>query len=138
MADLSVPSGAKVVINIADWEDAFALKNAINKEISKKKFNINLAGLSLDSEFNIAEFMSVALAVDSSPVVNEALKKCLIRSTYNGQKITSATFEPAECRQDYYPIVMECLMVNTKDFFVPLVSRLLSLLSMTASTKNQK
>ncbi|TDE17716.1 phage tail assembly chaperone [Dyadobacter psychrotolerans] len=137
MEQLTVPSGAKVVMDIASFEDAMALKNAVEREIKEAKLSINLAGVSSTSDLDIGEFLTMAMAVDSSAEVNRCLMKCLMRCTYNGEKITANTFEPRECRQDYMPIMMQCMKDNLTDFFKPLVSKLFGLSSIQ-STNTQK
>lgn len=118
MSELTVPSGAKVVINVGDFEDTIALKNAIMREASKSGA---LIGLNLSSD--ISKLASLAAVVDSSPEVYVAMWPCLSRCTYNGEKITKKTFEPVEARKDYYDIVIECVKVNVTPFFESVLSK---------------
>lgn len=124
--EFTAQSGAKVRINPADFRDAMALKSAIAKEISKSDFDLS-AG-SLTDKIDIADFAKIALAVDSSDAVYDCVFKCLVRCTYDGQKITEATFEDVNSRQDYYEIVIACLKENLLPFFGGLVSKLKPLL----------
>lgn len=124
--EFTAQSGAKVRINPADFRDAMALKSAIAKEISKSDFDLS-AG-SLTDKIDIADFAKIALAVDSSDTVYDCMFKCLVRCTYDGQKITEATFEDVNSRQDYYEIVIACLKENLLPFFGGLVSKLKPLL----------
>ena len=109
MTDLTVPSGATVVINTAPWEDAVLLQQAIFREVAMG------AGL------NLSTFMLVA----ASPPVYAALLKCAIRCTYNTEKITPATFKTKEARADYIPIMAAVVKENLG----PLEDGLFSLLS---------
>lgn len=122
MTEFTATSGANVKINPADFKSAMALKSAVAKELSKSEFEVS--GFDMEKDVNIADFAKMALAVDSSPLVYDCLFKCLVRCTYNGQKITEATFEDVEARQDYYEIVLACLKENLLPFFNGLVSKL--------------
>lgn len=121
MTEFTASSGAKVKVNPADFKDAMALKSAIAKELSKADFDLSLK---MDKDVNPADFAKMALAVDSSPVVYDCLFKCLARCTYDGQKITEATFEDVSAREDYYEIVLACLKENLSPFFKGLISKL--------------
>lgn len=94
--ELEVPSGAKVVINVAPWEDAVLLQQAISREMA------------MGAGFNLSTFMLVA----SSAAVYATLIKCLARCTYNNEKITASTFNKEEARADYIPIVSACVKKN--------------------------
>lgn len=122
MAEFTAQSGAKVKIYAADFKDAIALKSAIAKELSKADFDLNLK--SLQDEIDLGNFAKIALAVDSSPVVYKHLFDCLVRCTYNGQKITEETFEEVSAREDYYEVVIACLKENLSPFFKGLISKL--------------
>ena len=134
MAEVTVSSGAKVVVNIADFDDAMTLKNAIASELAKGK--LQLEGLtqgdldiqnmmSLDMKV-IEPLLQVALTIDSAPEVNKAIFVCLEKCLYNGEKITKQTFNPEEARADYYEIVIACLKVNLTPFFKGLLSKFLA------------
>lgn len=120
MIESVTQSGAALVVNSAPFKDAMALKNAIARELST-------SGMALDLKADISALSSVVLAVDSSDAVYKALLPCLIRCTYNGLKITEATFEDDKAREDYYEIIIECLKVNLSPFFKGLASRLKTL-----------
>ncbi len=109
MTDLTVPSGATVVINTAPWEDAVLLQQAIFREVA------------MGGGLNLSTFMLVA----ASPPVYAALMKCAIRCTYNDQKITPATFKDKEARADYIPIMSAVVKENLG----PLEDGLFSVLS---------
>ena len=118
MVEFVSKSGAEIVINMAPWLDAKRLKAAIEKEAA-------VAGVKLDDlKADVSVLISTALSVDSSEAVDAALWACLVRCTRNKEKITPATFNTEEGRQDYYEIMLECLKVN----FSPLFGSLLSVL----------
>lgn len=97
MPSINVPSGARVVINTAPWKDAKILKQAVQREVA-----LSAAGFGLETLF----------LVDSSEAVDIALQPCLIRCTYNDEKITDQTFDSLESRADYYDIRIACLKEN--------------------------
>lgn len=121
MKQIDVTSGAKVMIGVAPFADAIALKNAIAKEVAK-------AGISLDmdsqKDIDWSSIISAGLSVDASQEVNAIIFKCLGRCTYQGDRITPETFEPVEHRQDYYDIVIACVKENLTPFFKGLLSKL--------------
>lgn len=125
MSEFKAPSGAKFKINPANFKDAMALKSAIAKEISSANvsFDIDLSK-GANQDIDAMDFAKLVAVVDASDRVNECLFKCLIRCTYNGEKITHATFEPVEAREDYYEIVFACLKENIAPFFKGLISKL--------------
>lgn len=130
-------SGKKIVINAAPFMDAMALKNAISSRISSSTVSLDfdISKGADQQDVDIAEIVKLAAGLDSDPVVNEALMKCLSRCTRDGEKITTETFEPEDAREDYYEIIFACIKVNLSPFFkalllkfTPLVANLGSLL----------
>lgn len=109
------PSGAEIVISSASWGETTALRRAINQHISE--------GLTSD-----ANVMQLALKVESSKEVYDAVFSCLSRCTYNGSKITEATFEDENARQDYLDIVCACIDKNMEPFKKKHPSQLLAFL----------
>lgn len=111
MAQFTAPSGAVIVINVAPWKNAKALKNAIEKEVA------------IGGNYNL----STALMVDSSEAVDAALWPCLIRCTRNDEKIVEETFNDPNARQDYYDIVEACVKENLRPLAESLISKLTAL-----------
>ena len=145
MAKLKVSSGADVVINIADFEDADEVSILIQQELSKG--SLNLAGIKKEDlaggigglDLSVVEpLIKSFLAVSGSREVRDAIFKCLSRCLYNGEKITKETFNPAEARADYYEIVFECLKVNLSPFFTGLASKFGILELLTENLNSQK
>jgi hypothetical protein len=126
MLKFIAPSGAEVQINVAPWKDAKNLKKTIEREVG------SVEGLSLDSDPGI--FMAAMLKVDSSDMVDAALWPCLVRCTYNNEKITESTFDKPEARRDYYDIVSACVKENLR----PLVESLFSQLETMGLVKKKK
>lgn len=125
-------SDAKIVINMAPMEDAFALRSAIHANLKLPKIDFKtLKGegsfteklKAMDAETFIDSIISSVLAIDSNKEVNEALMRCLERCTYNGQKITARTFDQESARIDYYEIFAACFRVNIIPFYKGLLSQ---------------
>lgn len=140
MPEITVPSGAKVVVNQAGFQESMALKNAIVSELAKTNFaiGVDLKNLSLNQELNLESLVGAAMTVDSSPRVYAALLPCLARCLYNAEKITEATFEKPEAREDYYEIVFAVLKENLGPFFKGLLSRLKAMKQAAPVEKDQK
>lgn len=111
----SEETGAKIAINTCSFEDAFRLKSLIQKSLLDNNIQLDKA---LEEDI-----LGIIMALDSSKEVFEAMFKCLIKSTYNGIKITKETFEDEKARVDLYEIFFYCLKVNIYPFFKSLLSR---------------
>ena len=132
MPVLEVSTGASVIINPADFKSAMALKGSIAGELAAG--NLKLDGLTkgdldvqnlMNLDMSVIEpLLQTLFSIDSSEKVNDAIFACLTKCLYNGEKITEATFDNVEAREDYYLIVFECLKVNLTPFFKGLVSKL--------------
>jgi len=116
--EFKAPSGAKVVINPADFEAAMELKSCIMRELSKSDVKMELSAFARreDGENDIADIVKLFAAMDASKEVQNAVFDCLIRCTYGGEKITRNTFEDVNARQDYYDIVFYCIKENLSPF----------------------
>ena len=110
-------TGAKVVIEPADFRDAFLLKTKIQKAFKDNN---------LDPQQAIAsgDFISLIMTLDSSVEVFDGIFDCLKKSRYNDVKITPETFAKEETRIDCYEVFYYCLKVNVYPFFKSLVSLL--------------
>lgn len=115
MIEFTATSGAKVKINVADFEDAQNLKFAIQKAL--KNENVELSSLNDLMSSDAWPIAKIIMAVDSSKDVNEAIWPCLARCSRNGDKITKMTFEPVDARKDYYEIVVACVKENILPLF---------------------
>lgn len=132
MPEMTGKSGAKIVINPAPFEDAINLKNAVEREIVNSRIDPE----KIESSIGL---LPIILHVDGSPEVNAALWPCLIRCTYNAQKITKTTFDDVKARADYYDIVMACWDANNGPLVAGLCSRLSPLgINLTRQNAPQK
>jgi len=121
-------SGAKIVINEAEWDEVKTLKNCIFKEILKYNLDIDMTGVTTLAELKDALGKSIpnainlvkniALGCDSSPDFEKAVFACLKHCLYDGIQITDNLFnDKKESRKDYYIILQACLEVNIYPFF---------------------
>ncbi len=97
----TLPSGAHIEIQTADFEKSFALLQAVKKSMISVE---DLIGLS------------------TSEMVQEPLWACMSVCTYNGTRITRDTFDPEEARPDYLLVAQEVLLKNMRPFFQSLAS----------------
>ena len=112
MANLkkTLPSGAELEATMAGFEDCERLDEAVKTE---------LRGVDMNEESLVGLFMRLS----SSKAVKAALWPCMMRATYNGQKITRDTFEPESARADFFPIAQEVMVFNLRPFFQGLGSQ---------------
>lgn len=117
---------ASVMVNVANFDDAMELKNAVFREVSKEGIKIEdfLNATGSTKEISLDQVVKTVMQIDSSPFINAALFKCFMQCTYNGEKITKKTFDSAEAREDYYEIAIAVLKENLTPFFKGLLSRL--------------
>lgn len=97
-------SGANLEIWLAEFEDGWALFKAVLKELQ-----------SLEGELN-TENPLVSLRLLSSDFVEQALKPCMSKATYQGQRIDKTTFNSPEARCDYLEVVKEVMNYNIAPF----------------------
>ena len=105
--DITLPSGAVLICNVAPFKDAKALFQSLMKV---------WAGSSL-VPFSMVDGGSAMFAsAFSSPEVEKALWPCLIRSLYNGEKIVPDVFEPENAREDFIPVCLTVVQKNIIPF----------------------
>lgn len=109
MREVSLPSGATLMVDSAPFSQARALWHAVLGELKA----VPITSGATDTGNALKDLLCGAF---SSPAVDRALKPCLIRSTYNGQKITDETFEPVEARADYVSVCLEVAKDNVLPF----------------------
>ncbi len=68
--------------------------------------------------------MHMFMSAFSSSDVDKTLWQCMVRSLYNGEKITPDVFEPEESRQDFIPACLEVVADNITPFTKGLFSGL--------------
>ncbi len=125
MREFQTKNGVEVVINFAGFKEASALKRAIGIELLK--VNIDLDKIDPNNIKSLMEvditpdlintFKNFILVLDTSPAVEKALFDCLVRCTYDHEKITKDTFEDIEAIADYYEVALNCMRDNLTPFF---------------------
>tara|TARA_R110000744_G_scaffold185884_2_gene305276 strand:- start:1242 stop:1661 length:420 start_codon:yes stop_codon:yes gene_type:complete len=133
--EFKAPSGAKVVVNPADWESTISLQSAISKDIAGNKFSLGMKNEEGEQDFS--DLVRVAFSISGSSDVREALYSCLSRCTRSGEKITKETFEEVEARQDFIQICIECAKINLSPFQVGLRFAFSQGLQMMVSPKDE-
>lgn len=134
--DFKGKNGKTIVINPADFASALELKNAIQAKLKLNNFE-SLKGADL-LKLDAAPFFEILMALDSSKRVNKAIFSCLLRCTYDGEKITEKTFEDIKARDDYYEIIFNCVKENISPFFGGLTSVLTNLLGKTKDSQKPR
>lgn len=122
--EVTLPSGAKLVINPAPFKDARALYQALLEEGKALKINGT-------DELDVNLFKDMFCASLSSKKIEMCLTKCMERSTYNGLKIVEDLFEPIEAREDYLPVCLDVTLENIKPFtkaLMPLFSQAMAMI----------
>lgn len=125
--EIIAENGAVIKIDCASFDNAMSLKNSIVKELASsgidiKAFEFNsIAQMEINPEL-VSSVIKSVLFVDCSVSFNDALFKCMERCTYNKEKITKATFEEVEARENYYLVAFEVIKENISPFFKGAVS----------------
>ena len=124
-------AGARVIVQMADFESAMELHDAVMKEVSELKLDLDFSFLkgmetvgdlaALDAGTVLATITNRLIPslakLAASKEVKAGLFKCLARATYNDERISLTTFESAKARPDFYEIMFACLKVNLGPFF---------------------
>src|SRR5574343_678337 len=106
---MKLPSGAELEITLSPFEDAKNLLQVISAEGIELKLDAN-------QEIDVNFFKGIFLKAISSKKIEAALKVCMSRATYNGQKIDKDTFEDPAAREDYLLVCMEVAKENLSPF----------------------
>lgn len=109
LREVALPSGAKLRIAPAPFTEARAVYQALCVE---------LRGVALDPKDDINANMKkdlVMMALASKPL-EAAIWACMPSCLYNNTKISAATFEPVEARQDYIAVCWEVGKENVTPF----------------------
>lgn len=137
MSDFVLKSGVSFTVTPADLDSAFALHDAIGREITLGNFIQANADVDMaDAIQNPAaafqrkagSFVEAIKAVAVSVAVRQAAFDCFQRSTWNNLAVTKELFNSPKwgekARSDYYEMVLKLIEVNCRPFFVNLLSML--------------
>ncbi len=113
---ITLPSGAELKITLSPFDVANELLQVVTKEAK---------GLQLDpyTEMDTNLIKDALCLAISSKEIERCLWKCMERATYNGHKITKATFEAEEARGDYLDVMMEVGRANLLPFLKNLYAK---------------
>lgn len=116
LKELVLPSGAVLKINPAPFADSRNLYQAVMEEFKVLKLD---PAAEVDVNF-MKDLLCTGL---SSKKIELALTKCMQRATYNDLKITDATFEALEARDDYLTVCFEVAKENILPFMKSLYAQ---------------
>lgn len=137
-------NGARIVINLASFKEATALKKAIEKELLKTEVKLDAKSLQeINEKYSMIEFINIAknfiFSCETSDEFERVLFDCLKHCTYDSIQIKEQLFDDVpEAREDYYIIVFECIKENVLPFFKSLPSKLSILNPIKGSSQKQK
>jgi hypothetical protein len=127
MDSFTTASGATVEIGLAGWDEASALRMALERALISHGSAIEDVIKSVAKNgirADAMELLPLIIKLDSDQGLNEKIWPCLARCKRNGDKITKATFEEEGAREDYYEIVGRCVWRNIIPFFKGILSKL--------------
>ena len=126
LTEKKLGSGATLGLQIADFEDAIALHDAVIGEL----VGIKIEGLDLEKfdpkdlfTKDISAYKDLIFKVVISRTVRDAFFRCAACCTYQApsasapDRITRNTFQPEGARADFYPVAGEVVVLNLAPFF---------------------
>lgn len=115
MAEVVLPSGAKLVVSDARFEDADALTKALVKCMSGFPFTPDML------KMDVGLLKGPLIEAATSKEVSESLFRCFNTCTYESIRVTKVLFDDPKigiaARRDYYPMAWEVIRVNCGPFF---------------------
>lgn len=117
-----LPSGAKLEIALAPFQDANNLQRAFARELK----NVKISSAMEVSDVNFMKDL-ICTAVSSDSIM-DALNVCMKRCAYNGLRIDKETFEAEEARGDFLIVCMEVAKENLLPFLKGLSAQFKDLL----------
>ena len=123
---IQLDSGAFLTVQVAPFAAGTRLLKVVSRELSQVRIELD-AGLDLANigGKDVNTLKNVAFQLIQSEQVESALAACMEKCLYNGNRITPATWEPENARQDYLLVAWEVMKANLR----PFVKNLGSLLS---------
>lgn len=114
---ITLKSGAMLELQMAPFADGMNLFKVIVNEV--KQVDVDLSGLDVAglASKDLNSIKNLIFQLLGSDAVERCFFLCAARCLHNGQKITKATFEPAESRGDYLPTAWEVIKFNIAPFF---------------------
>lgn len=128
----TLKSGAKLLITRSDFEICDRLLMAVANELKQVGVDIGLKSLaigedSVDKDKAINTIKNAFLQLVGAASIRPILWECMERVTYNGAKVTRATFNDDKAVGDYLTVAGEVMVSNLAPFFPGLSSKLSNL-----------
>ena len=124
MREVTMPSGATLVVNAAPFFDSKNLFQAILRELPRSSVK-TLPGDDIDVLNGLKDMICMVM---SSKEVEACLWVCMARCKYNGLKVVPETFEPENARCDFTDVCVEVAKENIHPFLKNLYAKLEPLL----------
>lgn len=118
---LTLKSGVELQLNIASLEEGHRLLRVVSNEMKQVQIDLDKLDLTMDMsklggrEINV--FKNAACQLIGSDQVFAALKPCMARCLYAGQKAQPDLFEDAKAREDFLAVAWEVIRFNLSPFF---------------------
>jgi hypothetical protein len=113
-------SGKELELQSPSFGEATRLYKALCAELIKVDVSLKLSDFKSLGSRDVGALKNVILQVVGSDSIESAIFACAARSTINGERITRATFEPAEARRDWLPVALEVAKHSLAPFFADL------------------
>jgi hypothetical protein len=117
----TLPSGAEFEVTLLDFEPAFDISQTVSRFVGLLEVDLKALEIEKWKSFSDIEVDAIKRPLSqilSNAELRKAGDRCLVKCTYNGQKVTTKTWEPAEARQDYLIAMFYALKENVAPFFV--------------------
>lgn len=128
MKEIELPSGAKLQITLAPFDEAKTLLKAVLEEAKTLKVDGQ-------AEIDIMILKDLFCYGFSSDRIEQSLLACMKRCLYNKLKIDKDTFEPEEARQDYFIVCFEVAKANLEPFTKALLPKFSQVAEMIAKSQ---
>jgi len=119
----TLPSGAVLELQMADFKSANRLRKAVLRELQGVKVDLDLGSLDLSADIetlagtNLNTIKNLICQVAGSDAIETEFFACAARCLYNNAKITEQTFEDPKSREDFIPVAMEVIKFTLRPFF---------------------
>ena len=125
---ITLKSGRQLLLGLAPFSVGTKLFKAVLAEV--RSVEIDATKMDLNMELNLTKLdpkligtvKNLLCEIAGSDAVEAAVFECMSRCTLAGIKIDRTTFESAEAREDYLPVVVEVMKFNLAPFFRGLAS----------------
>lgn len=115
-----LPSGAELEVTLLDFEPAFEISQAVTRFVGL--LDVDLKSLEVEkwktvSDIDVNAIKRPLSQILSNSDLTKAANKCLVKCTYNNQRISEKTWNAPEARKDYFHAMFYALKDNIYPFF---------------------